>query len=309
MLLKKEKFFGGIILFMLMSLFIQCKEEVIEPTETTTEHVIGNPTGSGSGSGTGDTDDGSKRNAFIFKVTSTGCTACGTNGIVVHESMEEFEREDVIVIEYHPSAEAVIDDMAVINDDWSLYGLYTFDALGEYYVGNEIVDNDMEMSDRKEWTGESIAAILEEDAPLYSVVGHSVAGSTISADVTIKVNHDHSADYALGVYLIEDEILYWQNGNPESGTYDDPTYYHKNVFRENMARHGSGIPESNMTGGFIKLNEFTETGEYVEGEDIVLPTISLPIDATWNSSNLRIAVLIVDQSGEPGIVNANHSNL
>ncbi len=268
------------------------------------------PMGCDDGTSTS-TVDHSKKNAFIWKVTSTGCYPCGEIGEIIHETQDNNVKEDLVVIEYHPSAEAAIDIMAAENDDNMLRNIFdSGGSLGQFYVGDQMANLSLSDADLQEWTDNAVAAYLQESAPLYAEVEHSISGGNIIADVTVKANTTTTEDYIIGVYVIEDEILFWQSGNPNSGTYQNPSYYHKNIYRENMAVYGTGISSSNLYGSFIALEDFNGgSSTFTSGQDIVLPTLSLPIDSEWEGSNLRVVTLILDAGNQYQYINSNHSVL
>lgn len=128
------------------------------------------------------------------------------------------------------------------------------------------------------WAGET-ATRIDEVAIADIIASATINGGTIETDAEVIYMGAQNGTYKIAVYLKENGIVAPQLLPDDTR---DPDYIHENVFRASIT---APMGEALASGAIADSASFTKS-------------YTTPLDGTWDSSNLQIVVILIDDSNQ-----------
>lgn len=128
------------------------------------------------------------------------------------------------------------------------------------------------------WASETAALIDQLAIAKIEVVG-TVNGGNIVADADVIFIGAQNGDYKIALYLLEDDIVAPQLLPDDTR---DADYVHHNVLRKALSQPmGDALASGSIADSTVVSKNFTT-----------------PVDASWNTSNLKLVCLVIDDSNQ-----------
>lgn len=211
-----------------------------------------------------------ERHVCVMEFTGTWCSQCPSGATAITYLVEEAYKGKAFAMAFHN------DDIYEIPQEKELYNKFPFSGYPGFVT---------DMRDYGNILDGGCSTSIERS--LYETETHCGASlkcmAVENSDGTVKVTADarmfseKTMNYRMAAYVIEDKVV----GEQKLGNNDiDESYVHRHVVRQMLSASIAGDDLGSVSAGMeaARTYEFTSSNE-------------------WNSSNLSVAVLVIDDAG------------
>lgn len=216
------------------------------------------------------------RKIFGQYFTSVGCHNCPQMNLVL-KGLDQQYKDRLVVAAFHTDFSGIQDPMTV-----PITMSYMIDLLGQQGLPAFYLDLNPTTSCYGTTTEKTTIANIENTLKKYPATcgvkiesTYDEASRRVTANVTVKASVTN--EYRLLAFLVEDGIVYWQDGGGIVTGGSDDDYVHDNVVRMALS--------SQLIGD--RLNTIEKDAE-------VSKKYSFTINEDWDASKLRMVVCVLD---------------
>ncbi|TND07656.1 MAG: hypothetical protein FD123_2975 [Bacteroidetes bacterium] len=233
------------------------------------------------------TNVSTERKSLLIDFTATWCCPCGSSLGIYHDVLHKYPNK-VITFALHASNDPFYNQDAY----WHWANIYDVQGIPSYVCDNQKVLWGYVMPDLHLDTThfhEIIHTTTAQNPPVCGIgIAKTISGSTMTIKTKTVFFGETSGNFNLGVYVVEDGLVYTQNCS------DDST--HNSVFRECVTdADGAGILLS--SGAVSKGKTFDKTFTY-------------NIPSGYVANNLHVIAVIYKMGSDPKpleILNVNRN--
>jgi hypothetical protein len=222
---------------------------------------------------------------LVINYTATWCGPCGQSGGPAFNAMLDSGKEGTLLTAIKAYTNNSSTGMSSLGSS-RLFSAFSVSGIPAFWVNN----NQSSVS-----TNQIIASATKIQADSNSIVAglglkKAIVGDSIIVDARTKFfkNGGANIDYALAIYVVEDNIVGYQ----KVGGTDNATYLHRNVLRTSAANNYYGTSINNGV-------------SVLEGSEF-LTSYKIFINPAWNKANLKVIGVIWKSGSNPyKVVNTN----
>jgi hypothetical protein len=228
-----------------------------------------------------------KNFAALIDFSEDWCPPCGSYGGPTFDSALSQEGIILTGIKVYGSSNNTSLNAAV-SDGWA--NGFNVTAIPSVYVNNTKTSITTSIGSNYNSIVQKANAFVSDSVRAAIALKKTLLGDSVmevKTKVKFYVTDSSNANYTLGVYLMEDDVIANQSTNSGS----DPDYVHRNLLRIGNASTYLGTP-INSSADIVADQEF----------DAVF---NLPLNPNWNTANLKvIAVIWQNGTGTPKVINS-----
>lgn len=235
-----------------------------------------------------------KRHVSLIEFTGAWCINCpegydNMKGILAYPQMTKY-KDYIHLAAFHSNVEGT-DSLAIpqTQDVIKLFSGLAYPSFATDLRTSGIL-TDIGAADLRP----SIEASFNEYTPYCGVsVASALNAERTSAEVTVKLTSELTAQYRVVLLVVQDQIRGWQKTPTYSDGQDD--YLHRHVVRKVVTTYS----------GTFTGEKMTEGGKIAAGEEAV-KTWTVEIDSKWNLDKTEIYALALGADGYVNNMNVCH---